>query len=610
MKQQAPPSPAGNILQSASNVAITGGSFVAGSQYNVTTTVNDEPNKRLELLYGQVAPNAILNAGGRADEVKCFPGTREEVLAKIEAWIDAKELNHERRIFWLSGPAGAGKSAIVQTLAERCMARGVPMVNFFFFRADVTRNHARPIVATLLYQLFNSHPTLKPLVGTVLAEKPLVLNQALADQFEYLIKDPVHSLIKLSALCDQFEHSINNPVRTIIHPPVHQWPMVILIDGLDECDSARKHDQQILLRVLHRLVSYENSPFIVLVASRPEPHLTMTFNEVGSCAESIFLNKDYRPSDDIRLFVVAELARIKKTHHLGRALAAYWPSEDSINSIVDKSSGQFIYAATVLRFIANSSTSPAHSLDKVLGLRPVTKSNPFTQLDAIYTYILSQVEDWEATRDLLGAHLLIQEIGTAIGLNRALRPLGHEADDLPSYVSDLVAIVRFNHERSQLEFYHASLSDFLCDSTRSGVYHIDLTAFTERAAVAHIKGIRDKTSLLVSLLIVWRVRQITPSINEALTSYPPEFRLRSNFSTLEVSSFIINPFLKHLHHLYFLEDNQLYQLALRNWFTWFRNIGAVFHDRDLKDVELADMIWQEITASQVNTVIIETDSRA
>ncbi|KAF5326717.1 hypothetical protein D9619_004068 [Psilocybe cf. subviscida] len=587
MMQQPPLSSAGNMLQSASHVVINGGSFIVGSQNNVTMTPNSELNKHLELLYKQVAPNAILNAGGRADEVKCFPGTREEVLAKIEAWIDANDLNRERRIFWLSGPAGAGKSAIVQTLAERCMARGVPMANFFFFRGDATRNHARPVTATLLYQLIKSYPKLKALIKNVLEETPRIFDQALYDQFEYLI---------------------NNPVRSIINLCVDQWPVVILIDGLDECDSGR-HEQQMLLRVLHHLVSSKNSPFIVLVASRPEPHLTMSFNEVGSCAESIFLDENYRPSDDIRLFVVAELARIKNTHHLGRTLDEHWPSKSNVNEIVDKSSGQFIYAATVLRFIASSSASPAHSLGKVLGLRPVAKSSPFAQLDAIYTYILSQVEDWEPAKDILAAKIFSTQNHGEFRyiLTPILCSLGYAVDDIDSHTSDLVAIVQFKHQPNRLQFYHASLGDFLCDSTRSGVYHIDLTAFTERLAIAHIKGIHDRESLLLCFFIIRHVRQPTPSLNEALTSYPPEFHPQFDFFRLDITN-VINPFLKHLHILYFQEDNQLYQLALRNWLTWFRNMSIVFEDGDLKSVEIADTTWKEITTSQIDTVVIETDS--
>ncbi|KAF5323731.1 hypothetical protein D9619_012972 [Psilocybe cf. subviscida] len=591
--QQAPPSPAGYILQSASNVAITGGSFVA-SQYHVTTTTvnqNDGPNK---LLYGQVAPNAILNAGGRADEVRCFPGTREEVLAKIEVWIDAKEPNsREPRIFWLSGPAGAGKSAIVQTLAERCMARSVPMANFFFFRADATRNHARPVVATLLFQLVKLYPKLKPLIEDALVENPIIFNQAVHDQFEHLIKDPFHAIM---------HHD----------PSVEQWPIVILIDGLDECDSAGKHEQQMLLRVLLRLVSYENSPFIVLVASRPEPHLTMAFNEVGSCAESIFLDEDYRPSDDIRLFIVAELARIKNTHHLGHALGAHWPSKNSIKSIVDKSSGQFIYAATVLRFIAHSSASPAHSLDRVLGLRPVTKSSPFAQLDAIYTYVFSQVEDWESTKDVLAAQIFYSAnfSDLLVPLDDILQPLGHEAGELASYTSDLTAVlVHSERMGEELVFYHASLSDFLRDSTRSGIYHIDLSEFTSRLAVAHIKGFGDIRSMRFSFLILGCVRQSTPSIKAALTSYPPELHPWPNL-TREVNDILINYFLKNLHSLYFQEDKQFYHLALRNWLIWFRNMGAAFMDEDFERYKLAGMIWKEITASQAITAVIETDSQS
>ncbi|KAF5327759.1 hypothetical protein D9619_004083 [Psilocybe cf. subviscida] len=597
MQPVTPLSSSGTILHSASHVVINGGSFVVGSQSNLTTTTpNEEPNKRLELLWERAALNAILNAGGRADEVKCFPGTREEVLAKIEAWIDAKEPSRERRIFWLSGPAGAGKSAIVQTLAERCMARGVPMTNFFFFRGDSTRNLARPIVATLLYQLVESYPELQPLVATVLVEKPRISDRA---------------------LFDQFEHLINNPVRAIIHPSIHQWQIVILIDGLDECDSAGKHEQEVLLRALHGLVSCENSPFIVLVASRAEPHLTMAFNKLGSCTESVFLDESYHPSNDIRLYVVAELAGIKNTHHLGRTLDEHWPSDSSINSIVDKSSGQFIYAATVLRFIATSSASPAHSLDKVLGLRPVTKSSPFAQLDAIYTYVLSQVEDWEAAKDVLAAQIFNsthfggwQMPGTPpIRLDDTLQPLGRAADELASYMSDLTAVVRFSYLGKQLTFYHASLSDFLCDRTRSGVYHIDLTAFTERLAVAHIKRICDKRTLLLSLSIVCCVRQSTPSINKALTSYPPESQQRLNLQTANFP-YIITPFLKRLHSLYFQEDKQLYQLALRNWLTWFRNMDVIFEDEDLESVKLADVIWKEITAPQVDTVVIKTHSQS
>ena len=113
-----------------------------------------------------MAPNAILNSGGRADPVRCHPGTREEVIEKIEKRI-ADNQTGNRGVFWLSGPAGAGKSAIMQSVAERCAERQIPVVNFFFFRADGTRNHSDSVVATILFQLFELFPALQARVAAI-----------------------------------------------------------------------------------------------------------------------------------------------------------------------------------------------------------------------------------------------------------------------------------------------------------------------------------------------------------------------------------------------------------------------------------------------------------
>ncbi|KAF5324176.1 hypothetical protein D9619_011163 [Psilocybe cf. subviscida] len=108
-----------SMFQNAQEINITGGLF------SITTNVNAEDAKLLQLLYKRVAPNAILNAGGRADEVRCHPGTREEIISRIEKWRDMED-GLTAPIFWLGGPAGAGKSAIVQTIAERCDQRKIP----------------------------------------------------------------------------------------------------------------------------------------------------------------------------------------------------------------------------------------------------------------------------------------------------------------------------------------------------------------------------------------------------------------------------------------------------------------------------------------------------
>ncbi|KAF5314300.1 hypothetical protein D9619_011863 [Psilocybe cf. subviscida] len=310
---------------------------------NSSFTVNvDSPKSgNIDRLLEEVSLNAILNAGGRADEVRCYPGTREDVIRKIERWMDGPDEPHHRML-WLSGATGAGKSAIAQTVAERCQKRGLQAANFFFFRDDGTRNHAQPLVATLVYQMLDFYPALHSCLTEYLTAKPLAYKASAEEQFKQLISSPIHMVHKSS--------------------PIHR-PIILIIDGLDECDNRRQ--QELILRALLALVEESNIPVRVLVASRAEHHLAMFFNKLGNSAESIFLDADYRPQDDIRHFITAKFNEIKKVHSLAHTLGENWPAEADIDAIANKSSGQFIYAATVMRFIEYSTASPALSLLRV-----------------------------------------------------------------------------------------------------------------------------------------------------------------------------------------------------------------------------------------------------
>lgn len=345
---------------------------------------NQDPQS-LDALHRLVAPNAILNAGGRADEVRCHPGTREEVIGLIERSMDPVWNGSTPRMLWLSGPAGAGKSAIMQTLAERCDKRGVPHANFFFFRADSSRSDATALVPTLLHQIIQLYPSAGKIVAAALASNPLLFQMGLPEQFEMLMRLPTTG----------FRHSLSK----------HR-PIVLLIDGLDECETTTNRAQEQILHALDTLLSRKGEFFRVVVTSRVEPQIEMTFKHLRSQVDSIFLDDRYLPEKDIRLVVIAEFDSIKSSHSLAHTLPADWPSDSDIDGIVKKSSGQFIFAATVMRFIAFSSASPILSLRKVQGIIPPVKNSPFAYIDAIYTYILDQVEDTGAVLSFLSSVLM------------------------------------------------------------------------------------------------------------------------------------------------------------------------------------------------------------
>ncbi|KAF5329697.1 hypothetical protein D9619_009227 [Psilocybe cf. subviscida] len=520
-----------SILKNATNTRIKDSYFTINN--NNIQSPSDGVSDSLKTLYERVAPNAILNAGGRADEVKCYPGTREEVIDLTERWMDGKD-GVAHNMMWLSGPAGAGKSAIVQTVAERCQERGIQAANFFFFRSDPTRSTARPLVATLLHQIFKICPPARQAVASALSNDPILFDASIQNQFNQLLAPTLHDI----------PQSVDSPARR---------PIVLLIDGLDECDSEQKSSQRQIVQALDYLLTQNNCPFLVLVASRAEPHITMAFKELASPVKSIFLDEQYQPEKDIRAFVTGEFARIKKSHHLAHMLDDHWPSDEDTNSIVKKSSGQFIFAATVIRYIANSSASPKLSLERVQGTQgPVATNSPFVHLDAIYKYILSQADNREAVMDLLSMTLLSEIVSRNAVIT--LDDIPHiynsiyTVEFLRSCVSDLTAILKFSSNWNRLEFFHASLPDFLKDKFRAGEYYIDVDAFGAKVLPAiWTSAQHSEDSTILALKVLTILQTPTPDITKSLRTIPPV--LMADLADFMVAPYDLNAVLGSIHRL-------------------------------------------------------------
>ena len=89
----------------------------------------------IDVLLEASSPGAFHNSGERFDPPKCHPNTRTHILIKIMNWT-VGQVGWDGFIMWLYGPAGAGKSAIAQTIAELCHARHLLLASFFFSRTD------------------------------------------------------------------------------------------------------------------------------------------------------------------------------------------------------------------------------------------------------------------------------------------------------------------------------------------------------------------------------------------------------------------------------------------------------------------------------------------
>src|SRR6266581_2883083 len=118
------------------------------------SSISDQTPGGFERLEQATAPNAFHNSAERFDPPKCHPNTRTAVIERIMNWIrglETEDLN--ALIMWLYAAAGAGKSAIAQTIAELCHAENILLAAFFFSRSDPSRNNAKSLVASIAYQI-------------------------------------------------------------------------------------------------------------------------------------------------------------------------------------------------------------------------------------------------------------------------------------------------------------------------------------------------------------------------------------------------------------------------------------------------------------------------
>jgi len=315
--------------------------------------------------------DASYDSQERSPPPRCLPGTRRDVLETINAWVKAGGMG--RPVLWLHGPAGAGKSAIAQTVAETCGARNQLAACFFFARTVVHRNEVKYLFPTIAVQIALSAPEKRQRLDKVdvLNNDPFIAGQALG------------SVDLLASLFDDHRHS--TPASRA------SSPFLVIVDGLDECQ--RKDDQCWILAQVSRIVHTHHLPLRFLIVSRPVPHLEEVFEEqnLANITTFVSLYGVFLASRDVSMYLRSEFSRIcgaKKHRAVMRFVARPWPSEDIIKRLVRKSDGYFIYASTIIKFIDEEYFSPVARLDQLLGTSNSSLDmNPFAgELDQLYCH--------------------------------------------------------------------------------------------------------------------------------------------------------------------------------------------------------------------------------
>ena len=372
-------------------------------------------------------------------------GTRGDVLLQVENWLNDEQ---DKRVFWLNGLAGTGKSTIAQTFAEMSFADGKLGASFFCSRDFEERRNLQSIIPTLAFQLAYQYPHFREALLPTLKANPNVGRESLCSQMEKLLVNTFHST---------------------------QTQTLIIIDALDECQD--EEPASTFLSVLSCFV--DRIPLVkFFITGRPEPRIRSGFRlqSLRPHTEVLKLH-EVLPSfvdSDIKLFLNAQFMNIAKNRS-DCNLGEDWPGQSNIEVLCKKAAGFFIYATTVIKFVASHLHPPDERLALIVSLPQDTFHEGRSGLDILYTQVLKQVFHDADSSD----HSLYSQFKTVLGaVVLVFQPLSIKT--FLALLSDHVTPARISSslhtlhslllvpmiQEDPIRIFHKSFPDFLTDPRR------------------------------------------------------------------------------------------------------------------------------------------------
>lgn len=398
-------------------------------------------------------PGADVDSSARDPPPQCHPGTREWLTKAIQEWF----LDEKRAwdMLWLHGPAGVGKSAVAQSVAEYAAENNRLGAAFFFSRTSGRSDYAR-VWITIVYQLAVRIPEYHTLVARQLAADPDILRKAPHVQFKRLLVQPLAAL---------------SPRPKIL----------IVLDGLDECEGE---DAQLnIIELINNLIrSTPSFPVVWMVCSRLEYHLKRLFADNDftiQCWRKELPIDSEESEEDVALFLRDSFREIRRKY--SDIVDGSWPLERDISVVIGFASGLFAFASALVRYVRDPQyrNPPARlrALIQFLSSHRSDEGNPMQTLDLLYAQVLSEIHPDilpMALRILHTSYTNIMEEPAIVVAN----VYGITRDEFYSALSKLHSVLDVPLPRDAasrpVKILHQSFADYLWNPNRSIQYHRDV----------------------------------------------------------------------------------------------------------------------------------------
>lgn len=405
---------------------------------------------------------------------ECHAGTRSALIHSIIDWAQATTKTHS--ILWLHALAGAGKSTLSTTIADRLGKANRLGAFLFFDRDDAKRSNPETVMKTLAYQIGLSRPLVGEAMVAILKDSPGILEANQRSQFQRLIIDPLQSEYKMM-------------------PNVS--PTIVILDALDECGTP--YLREVLLETLADMTSQLTVDIRFLITSRPEHDIQYVFeNQQHIIAHELDI-RSIDNMDDVSSYIRHRMVQVrKKATHLPRGVD--WPTEFEILKLSERACGLFVWASTAIQFIGGY--DPKKRLDIILRGDVTLKATD--ALDLLYRTALESVGNWD-DEDFLS------DFRAVIGLVLVARqPLSSTCIDTLLSVEDHTCLHIISHlgcvvqPRPMVRLLHPSFADFLMTLSRCGreIWAFDAISYHHRVAaqcLSRLEGILRRNMCNMSL---------------------------------------------------------------------------------------------------------------
>ncbi|KZP10334.1 WD40 repeat-like protein [Athelia psychrophila] len=367
----------------------------------------------------------------------CLVDTRTSILQSVIS--DLTTLVPEKKIIWLSGMAGSGKSTISTTLAKRLHDRGQRGAFLFFNRDAPAHSGPEGVIRTIAYQLSLSNAVLRDAICNAIEKEPQIATMTLDVQFKALLLEP---LLACSSMMT--------------------GPMVIILDAFDECgDAASRRALVYLLTTKLPLLPHH---FRFFITGRPERDLQDEFSSLPEIKSVTLSAAEWSSSGDVFHYVQHEFNMLYQKRVASDELSFGWPGTHRTEQLASRCGDSFIQAATAIRYLR-----AADDLDESLDL---LLSQQDSSLGDLYAITLRSASQWvpnavstETCRSILGM-VVLTRIPLTDGAMIDILGLEHPKS-CRRILRRLGCLLRWS-EGQPVRTFHASFVDYLTDRHACG----------------------------------------------------------------------------------------------------------------------------------------------